>query len=78
MTILNIKVPKDTRVKLAPCMSRKVELKTIKLAGMGTMICSRIHPKKTAQETLVTIKDSRLLVIVDNIYVSMTLYLFRN
>ncbi|HMK53427.1 MAG TPA: hypothetical protein VK444_01475 [Methanobacteriaceae archaeon] len=44
----------------------KVELTTIKLAGIGTIICSRIQPKKTAHEPLVRINDSKLLMIEDN------------
>jgi hypothetical protein len=39
---------------------------TIKLAGMGTMICSRIHPKKTARAPLLIMNDSKLFISEDN------------
>ena len=65
--ILIIKVPMDVRVKLAPCMTRKVALKTIRLAGIGTIICSIMQPKNTAQDALVIMNDSVKFSIEDNI-----------
>ena len=56
-TTFGIKIANEVTVKPAPCITRKVAVKTIKLAGIGTMICSTIHPKKTAQDALAVIKD---------------------
>lgn len=66
MTISTSRIPKAAKEKLVPFNSRNVEAKTMRLAGIGTIICSRIHPKKTAKDALLTIKDSMLLIIVDN------------
>ena len=57
ITILIIKIANEAAVKLAPFITRNVAVKTIKLAGMGTIICSIIHPKNTAQDALFIIKD---------------------
>lgn len=57
ITILTIKITNEVTVKPAPCITKNVAVKTIKLAGIGTMICSTIHPKKTAQDALAVIKD---------------------
>lgn len=60
------KVPSAAIEKLVPLSRRKVEVKIIKLAGMGTIICSTIQPMNTAQDTLTTMKDSMMLIISEN------------
>jgi hypothetical protein len=66
MTIFIKRTPKELRERETPFKVMILELITIKLAGIGTMICSRIQPRKTAQAPLLIIKDSKLVMIEDN------------
>jgi hypothetical protein len=70
--ILMNKVPKAASEKLVPLRITKVELTTMRLAGMGTIICSSIHPKNTAKDVWLIIKDSMDLIIVVNMTPTLT------
>ena len=66
MIIFITRVPKELRDRGTPCKVMMLVVITIMLAGMGTMICSRIHPMKTANAPLLIINDSILFSREDN------------
>jgi hypothetical protein len=66
-TILKIKVKNAAHEKVVPLSSKYVEVRTIRLAGIGTTTCSRIHPKNTAHETLIVINPWIMLIKFENI-----------
>jgi hypothetical protein len=61
MTIFIKRIPNELRDRETPCKVMRLVVITIMLAGIGTMICSKIHPKKTAQAPLLIINDSKPL-----------------
>lgn len=66
MAIFIKRMPKELGEMGTPFKVRMLVVITIKLAGMGTIICSRIHPKKTAQAPLLMMNDSKLASSEDN------------
>jgi hypothetical protein len=66
MTIFIKRTPKELKESGTPFKVIMLVVITIKLAGMGTMICSRIHPRNTAQAPLLMMNDSKLASREDN------------